>query len=56
MLAYQMLNALRISVLVHLCPVHNGGVPDLHLGHYTLTPKIIQIRIRKNGSWSGKTY
>ena len=50
MLAYQMLSALHRSILVHWCPGHSGGVHALYLGHYTLTPKIIQIRIRKNGS------
>ena len=38
---------LHRSILVHRCPGHSVGVHDLYLGHYTLTPKIIQIRIRR---------
>ena len=30
-----------------LMPCHSVGVHDLYLGHYTLTPKIIQIIIRR---------
>ena len=42
-----MKSKLHRSILVHQCPGHSVGVHDLYLGHYTLTPNIIQIRIRR---------
>ena len=42
-----MKSKLHRSILVHRCPGHSVGVHDLYLGHYTLTPKIIQIIIRR---------
>ena len=42
-----MKSKLNRSILVHWCPGHSVGVHDLYLGFYTLTPKIIQIRMRR---------